>query len=216
MAGRPQTLEGIEPLVDAILVPWHPGTMGGPAIADVLTGAYNPSGKLPISWPRSVGQIPLFYAHKNSGRPEPKDPKDPYYSRYIDSPNTPQYPFGFGLSYTTFVYDQLRLSVPTLREGGAITVTVRVRNAGPRAGEEVVQLYVRDRVGSVTRPVRELKGFQKIEFAAGEARDVSFHLTPTDLAFWRADMTFGPEAGDFDVFVGPDATSTLTAGFKLE
>ncbi len=216
MAGRPLSLDRMEAMVDAILVPWHPGTMGGPAIADVLTGAYNPSGKLPVSWPRSVGQIPLFYAHKSSGRPEPKDAKDPYYSRYIDSPNTPQYPFGFGLSYTTFAYDQLRLSAPTLREDGAITVTVRVRNAGARAGEEVVQLYVRDRFGSVTRPVRELKGFQKIEFAAGEARDVSFQLTPADLAFWRADMTFGPEAGEFDVFVGPDSTSTLTASFKLE
>jgi len=216
MAGRPQVVDKIEPLVDAILVPWHPGTMGGPAIADVLTGAYNPSGKLPLSWPRSVGQIPLFYAHKNSGRPEPKEPKDPYYSHYIDSPNSPQYPFGYGLSYTTFVYDQLRLSAPTLKGEGALTVTARVRNAGKRTGEEVVQLYVRDRVGSVTRPVRELKGFQKIELAAGEARDVSFQLTPADLSFWRRDMTFGTEPGDFDVFVGPDSTATLTASFKLE
>jgi beta-glucosidase len=216
MSGRPLVLESVEPLVDAILVGWHPGTMGGPAIADVLTGAYNPSGKLPVSWPRSVGQIPVFYAHKNSGRPEPLEPKDPYFSHYIDAPNTPQYPFGFGLSYTTFVYDQLRVSAPTLGEGGAITVTARVRNAGKRAGEEVVQLYVRDRVGSVTRPVRELKGFQKIELAAGEAREVSFQITPADLAFWRADMTFGPEPGEFTVFVGPDSTSTLSAAFKLE
>lgn len=216
MAGRPLLLEKIEPMVDAILVPWHPGTMGGPAVADVLTGVYNPSGKLPISWPRSVGQIPLFYAHKNSGRPEPLRPKDPYFSRYIDLPNSPQYPFGFGLSYTSFVYDQLRVSAPVLTEGGALTVTVRVRNIGRRAGEEVVQLYVRDRVGSVTRPVRELKGFQKIELAAGEARDVAFSLTPADLAFWRADMTFGAEPGDFDVFVGPDATAPLTASFKLD
>lgn len=216
MAGRPQLLDKVDALVDAILVPWHPGTMGGPAIADVLTGAYNPSGKLPLSWPRSVGQIPLFYAHKNSGRPEPKDPKDPYFSHYIDSPNTPQYPFGYGLSYTTFVYDQLRVSAPALTADGAITVTARVRNAGQRAGEEVVQLYVRDRVGSVTRPVRELKGFRKIELAAGEARDVSFQLTPADLSFWRRDMTFGAEPGDFDVFVGADSTATLTASFKLE
>ncbi|MBI2511143.1 MAG: beta-glucosidase BglX [Opitutae bacterium] len=216
MAGRPLLLEKIEPLVDAILVPWHPGTMGGPAIADVLTGAHNPAGKLPVSWPRSVGQVPLFYAHKNSGRPEPLKPKDPYFSRYIDSPSTPQYPFGFGLSYTTFVYDRIRVSAPTLRDGGTLTVTAWVRNAGKRAGEEIVQFYVRDRVGSVTRPVRELKGFQKIELAAGEAREVSFQLAPADLAFWRADMSFGWEPGDFDVFIGPDATSTLTASFKLE
>ncbi|MBI2515533.1 MAG: beta-glucosidase BglX [Opitutae bacterium] len=217
MTGRPLLLEAVEPLVDAILVAWHPGTMGGPAVADVLTGAYNPSGHLPLTWPRSVGQIPLFYAHKNSGRPAPLKQDDPYYSRYIDSLNTPSYPFGFGLSYTSFGYDRLRLSAPTIREGGApLTVTARVTNIGKRAGEEVVQLYVRDRVGSVTRPVRELKGFKKIELAADESRDVEFSLTPADLAFWRADMTFGAEPGDFDVFVGGDSTAWLTMPFKLE
>jgi beta-glucosidase len=217
MAGRPLLLESVEPLVDAILVGWHPGTMGGPAIADVLTGAYNPAGRLPITWPRSVGQIPLFYAHKISGRPTPQHKDEPYYTRYIDSPNTPLYPFGFGLSYTTFAFDQLRLSAPALRAGGApLTVTVRVRNTGQRAGEEVVQLYVRDRVGSVTRPVRELKGFAKIGLAAGESRNVDFPLTAADLAFWRADMTFGPEPGDFDVFVGDDSTAVLSAPFTFD
>ncbi|MBI2496617.1 MAG: beta-glucosidase BglX [Opitutae bacterium] len=217
LTGRPLLLETVEPLVDAILVGWHPGTMGGPGLVDVLTGAYNPAGRLPLTWPRSVGQIPLFYAHKNSGRPAPKDATDRYYSHYIDSPNTPRYPFGFGLGYTTFAYDRLRLSAPVLHPGGApLIVTVRVRNTGPRAGEEVVQLYVRDRVGSVTRPVRELKGFAKIELAAGEARDVTLPLTPADLAFWRADQTFAPEPGDFDVFVGADSTATLTTSFRLE
>lgn len=217
MAGRPLLLEQVEPLVDAILVGWHPGTMGGPAIAEVLTGAYNPSGRLPVSWPRSVGQIPLFYAHKNSGRPAPLRTDDPFFSRYIDSPNTPQFPFGFGLSYTTFAYDQLQLSAAALpRAGAPLAVKVRVTNTGGRAGEEVVQLYVRDRVGSVTRPVRELKGFRKIELAAGESREVSFELTPQDLAFWRADLTFGAEPGEFDVFVGGDATAALTASFVLE
>ncbi len=217
MTGRPLTIESLEPLCDAILLAWHPGTMGGPAVADVLTGAYNPAGHLPLTWPRSVGQIPIFYAHKNSGRPLPEVPNDRYYSHYIDAPNTPLYPFGFGLSYTTFAFEQLRLNAPTLREGGApLMVTVRVRNTGSRAGEEVIQLYVRDLVGSVTRPVRELKGFQKIELAAGEARDVHFQLTPHDLAFWRADMTFGPEPGDFDVFVGDASTATLTGQFTLE
>jgi beta-glucosidase len=219
MTGRPLTIENLEPLCDAIVLAWHPGSMGGPAIADVLTGAYNPAGHLPVTWPRSVGQIPIFYAHKNSGRPLPLPdvPNDRYYSHYIDAPNTPLYPFGFGLSYTTFAFDQLRVSAPTLHEGGApLTVTVRISNTGSRTGEEVVQLYVRDRVGSVTRPVRELKGFQKIELAAGEARDVRFQLTPGDLAFWRANMTFGPEPGDFDVFVGDASTATLTSQFSLE
>jgi beta-glucosidase len=216
MAGRPLLLEAVEPLVDAILVGWHPGSMGGPGLVDVLTGAYNPAGKLPVTWPRSVGQIPLFYARKNSGRPAPKDAKDRYYTHYIDAPNTPQFPFGFGLSYTTFAYDSLRLSTPVLQPSGpALTVTVRVRNTGKVPGEEVVQLYVRDRVGSVTRPVRELKGFEKIALAADEARDVSFRLAPADLAFWRADLTYGPEPGEFDVFVGGDSDATLTASFTL-
>jgi beta-glucosidase len=217
MCGRPLMLETVAPLVNAILVAWHPGTMGGPAIADVLTGAYNPSGKLPVTWPRSVGQIPIFYAHKNSGRPAPLQEGDPYYSHYIDSPNQPLYPFGFGLSYTSFAIDRLRLSASVLNAGGApLTVTVRVRNTGRLAGEEVVQLYVRDRVGSVSRPVRELKGFLKVALAAGEERDLEFALTPADLAFWRADMTFGPEAGAFDVFVGDDANAGLTAPFTFQ
>jgi beta-glucosidase len=217
MAGRPLTIERVAPLVDAIVVAWHGGTMAGPAIADVLTGTYNPSGHLPVTWPRSVGQIPIFYAHKNSGRPGPIAPGDKYFSHYIDGPSTPLYPFGFGLSFTTFAYDQLRLSSPKLAmSGGPLTVTVRMRNTGKIAGEDVVQLYVRDRVGSVTRPVRELKGFQKVALAAGESRDVSFTLSPADLAFWRADKTWGPEAGDFDVFVGNDSDATLTGSFKLE
>lgn len=218
MTGRPLTIEPVVRYANAILLAWHPGTMGGPAVGDVLTGAYNPSGHLPITWPRSVGQIPIFYAHKNSGRPSPLpgEPNDPYYSRYIDSPNSPLYPFGFGLSYTTFAFDNLRLSEPVLKEGGApLKVTVRVRNTGKRAGEEVVQLYVRDLVGSVTRPVRELKGFEKISLAPGEARDVEFELTPHALAFWRADMTFGPEPGGFEVFVGDDSNASLTASFSL-
>jgi len=215
LTGRPLTIEAVEPLADAILVAWHPGTMGGPAIADVLTGAYNPSGHLPITWPRTVGQIPIFYAHKNSGRPAPLKDGDRYYSHYLDAPNTPQFPFGFGLSYTTFAFDELRLRGAEAGDP-ALTVTVRVRNTGARACEEIVQLYVRDRLGSVTRPVRELKGFDKIALAPGEARDVEFRLAPADLAFWRADETWGPEPGEFDVFVGDDATAKLTAAFVLE
>jgi beta-glucosidase len=217
MTGRPLTIETVAPLADAILVAWHPGTMAGAGITDVLMGLYNPSGHLPVTWPRSVGQVPIFYAHKNSGRPEPIRAGDGYYSHYIDTPNTPQYPFGFGLSYTTFAYDQLRLSAPILAASGEpLTVTVRVSNTGKRLGEDVVQLYTRQRVGSVTRPVRELKGFQKIQLAPGETRDVTFRLTPADLAFWRADMTFGPEAGKFDVYVGDNSDAGLGESFTLE
>ncbi|HVU36224.1 MAG TPA: beta-glucosidase BglX [Opitutaceae bacterium] len=217
MAGRPLTIEPIEPLVDAIVMAWHPGTMAGPGIADVLTGKYDPAGHLPVTWPRSVGQIPIFYAHKNSGRPEPIKIDDRYYSHYLDMPNSPLYPFGYGLSYTTFDFDHLRLSSPSLGMTGApLTITVRVRNTGQRTGEDVVQLYVHDLVGSVTRPVRELKGFTKIELKPGEARDVSFQLTPADLSFWRANMTFGPEPGNFDVFVGDSSTASLSASFALE
>lgn len=216
MTGRPLLLEAVQPLVDAIVVGWHPGTMGGPALADVLTGAYNPSGKLPITWPRSVGQIPIFYAHKNSGRPAPKHPNDHYYSRYIDSPSTPHFPFGFGLSYTTFAYSDLRVSRERIKLDGQLIVTAKVTNTGARAGEEVVQLYVRDRVGSVTRPVRELKGFEKISLQPGESREVHFTLRPADLAFWRADRTWGCEPGEFDVFVGADSTASLSARFTIE
>lgn len=216
LAGRPLMLESVLPLVDAVLVAWHPGTEGGPAIADLLTGAYNPSGKLPVTWPRSVGQIPIFYAHKMSGRPEPKNANDRYWSRYIDSPATPLFPFGFGLSYTTFAYDALRVSAPTLRADGSLDVTARVTNTGKVAGEEVVQLYVRDLVGSVTRPVRELKGFEKIALAAGESREVRFTLRAADLAFWRADRMWGAEPGEFEVFVGGDSNAALAARFRLE
>jgi beta-glucosidase len=217
LTGRPLLLEAVEPLVDAILVAWHPGTMGGPAVADLLTGAASPSGRLPFSWPRNVGQIPLFYAAKNTGRPAPLDSGDRYFSRYIDAPNSPHFPFGFGLGSTTFAYDELVLDAPVLRAGGPpLIVRVRVQNTGRRTGEEVVQLYVRDRVGSVTRPLRELKGFTKIALAPGEARTVEFQLTPEDLAFWRADRTWGPEPGEFGVFVGADADATLSATFRLE
>lgn len=217
MCGRPLTIEPIEPLVDAILVAWHPGTMGGPAVVDVLTGAYNPAGRLTVTWPRNVGQVPMFHAHKSSGRPKPNSPNDTYYSRYIDAPSTPHYPFGYGLSYTTYDYGPVRLSTKVLpRVGDPLRINVRVTNTGARAGEEVVQLYLRDKVGSVTRPVRELKAFQKIELAAGESREVEFELTREDLAFWRADLTWGTEPGEFEVYVGSSAAAERMERFTLE
>jgi len=216
MCGRALTLENVLPLADAVLIAWIPGTMGGPAIADVVTGAYNPAGKLPVTFPRSVGQIPIFYNHKSSGRPQPPGERIQYKSNYLDSPNSPLFPFGFGLSYTKFTYDNLRVSAPILHaQGEPLTVSVTVRNEGGYDGEETVQLYIHDRVGSLTRPVRELKGFSKVFLKKGEEREVTFKLTPADLAFWRADLTFGPEPGKFEVFVGGDSDATLQDKFEL-
>lgn len=218
MTGRPLLIDELMPLVDSVLLAWHPGTMGGPAVADVLTGAYNPSGHLTGSWPRAMGQIPYFYNHKSSGRPRPlpNDPNDPFYSHYIDIPNTPLFPFGFGLSYTSFAFSDLRLSAPRIGlTGEPLHVTVRLTNTGRVFGEQVVQLYVRDQVGSITRPVRELKGFRKVGLKPGESRDIEFTLTPADLAFWQLDMSFRPEPGTFDVYVGADCNADLSASFEL-
>ncbi len=216
LCGRALTLETMLPLADAILVAWLPGTMGGPAIADVVTGAYNPGGKLPVTFPRNVGQVPIFYNHKQSGRPQPEGKWMPYRSNYLDTPNSPLFPFGYGLSYTQFSYGKARVSGKTLpTDGKPLTVTVTVRNEGDYDGEEVVQLYVRDLVGSVTRPVRELKGFSKVMLKKGQAREVTFSLRPADLAFWRADLTFGAEPGKFEVYVGGDSDAKLAGAFEL-
>ncbi len=206
MSGRPNTINWADDHVAAILEAWYPGTMGGHAVADVLFGDYNPSGKLPVTFPRDVGQVPIFYDMKNTGRPiELGEPGAKYVSRYLNTPNTPLYPFGYGLSYTTFSYSPVTLSAPTMAPGGSITANATITNTGSRAGEEVVQLYVRDLVGSVTRPVQELKGFRKITLAPGESKQVSFTLTPPDLAFTRADMTYGFEPGEFRLWIAPQS-----------
>jgi beta-glucosidase len=218
--GRPLTLNWVNDNIPAILETWTLGSEAGTAVADVLFGDYNPSGKLPVSFPRSVGQIPLYYFQKNTGRPysgkydEPADQRL-YISRYRDVPNSALYPFGFGLSYSKFVYSDVRLSSVELSSDGTITVSVDVTNASDRAGEEVVQLYIRDVVGSVTRPVKELKGFRKVMIKAGETAEVSFQLTAKDLAFYRADMTWGTEPGKFDVFVGGDSENLKKGSFDL-
>ena len=216
MSGRPNTIGWADENVPAIIEAWYPGTMGGHAVADVLFGDYNPSGKLPVTFPRTVGQEPLYYDMKRTGRPiELGKPGAKYVSRYLDTPNTPLYPFGYGLSYTSFSYGPVTLSAPMLRPAGKITANATVTNTGARAGEEVVQFYIRDLVGSVTRPVKELKGFEKINLAPGEARQVSFTLSPDDLAFTRADMTHGWEPGDFTVWIGPSSASGSEAAFTL-
>ena len=220
MSGRPNDLSWEHENLDAILHAWYPGTSGGLAIADLLTGDYNPSGKLPMTFPRSVGQIPIYYNAKNTGRPynvDNENQRQEYYkSRYDDAPNTPLYAFGHGLSYTSFDYSDIKLSSDTLKmNDDELTITVKVTNSGNYAGEEVVQLYTRQLVGSATRPVKELKGFRKIFFEQGESKEVTFTLTAEDLAFYRGDMSWGSEPGDFHVFVGTASDKVKKAEFRL-
>ncbi len=216
LSGRPNSIGWADDNVDAILEAWYPGTMGGHAVADVIFGDYNPSGKLPVTFPRNVGQVPIFYNMKNTGRPYTADKQgQKYLSRYLDVPNSPLYPFGHGLSYTTFGYSPVKLDKASFRPGENLTASVTVTNTGKRAGEEVVQLYVQDLVGSVTRPVKELKGFRKIALKAGEARTVTFKLSDKDLAFHRGDMSYGAEAGDFKLWIGGSSAVEPSVGFTL-
>ena len=212
--GRPLVLEEESKAADAILEAWYPGTMGAEAVTDIVFGQYNPSGKLTMTFPRSVGQIPVFYYEKNTGRPIYL-PNDKYKSKYLDSPNEPLYPFGYGLSYTDFKYSNLILSSPKMKKGHTIDATVTVTNIGSRTGEETVQLYIRDLIGSVTRPVKQLKGFQKVALAPGESRTVTFTIDDEMLSFWRHDMTFGMEDGDFKVMVGGSSSDLLQTSFSL-
>lgn len=216
LSGRPNSIGWAAENANAILEAWYPGTMGGHAVADVLFGDYNPSGKLPVTFPRNVGQVPIFYNMKNTGRPYTADKQgQKYLSRYLDVPNSPLYPFGFGLSYTTFGYSPVTLDKAQIRPGETLTASVTVTNTGKRAGEEVVQLYVRDLVGSVTRPVKELKGFRKLMLRPGEARKISFTLSDKDLAFHRADMSYGAEPGDFKLWIGPSSAEGSESAFVL-
>ncbi len=212
MNGRPLTINWLDKNAPAIVETWFLGTQTGHAIADVLFGDYNPSGKLPVTFPQSVGQIPLFYNNKNTGRPR-SDQK--YTSKYLDISNEPLYPFGFGLSYTTFNYGKVAVSKPSYTMSENIMLELNVTNTGKVAGEEVVQLYIQDLVGSVTRPVKELKGFQKIFLAPGETKKVSFSLSADDLAFYTRDMEFKAEPGFFKVFVGTNSRDVQEAGFEL-
>lgn len=214
MNGRPLDLTRENELADAMLEAWYPGAMGGKAVTQVLFGEYNPSGKLTMSFPMNVGQIPLYYYAKNTGRPIYL-PNDKYKSKYIDSPNDPLFPFGFGLSYTSFVYSDIKLSSSELTANGNIKATVAVTNNGAYDGEEVVQCYIRDLVGSVTRPVKELKGFEKISLKAGESKTVHFEITPEMLSFHRQDMTYGAEPGDFQLFIGGNSRDVKMILFKL-
>jgi beta-glucosidase len=216
MNGRPLALEAETALADALLETWSPGTEGGRAVADVLFGTQNPSGKLPVTFPRNLGQVPIYYSAKNTGRPiDPAKPVEPYKSFYIDSPNDPLFPFGFGLSYTTFAYSKVALDRSQLKTSETLTASVTITNTGQRAGVEVVQLYLRDLVGSVTRPLSELKGFQRLELQPGESRKVSFRIGAQELQFLRHDMTWGTEPGEFDVMIGGNSREVNAARFAL-
>lgn len=214
--GRPLALEEESALADAVLETWFPGNEGGRAVADVLFGKQNPGGKLPVTFPRNVGQVPIFYSAKNTGRPvDPANPRAPYKSSYLDCPNDPLYPFGFGLAYTTFAFSDLRLDRTSLKPGEHLTVSATITNTGDHEGSEVAQLYIRDLVGSVTRPVLELKGFQKLRLKPGERRVVSFSVGDAELRFLRQDMTWGTEPGEFNVFIGPNSRDLHSAKFEL-
>jgi beta-glucosidase len=216
MSGRPLAIKWENDNADAILETWFAGTEAGNAIADVLFGDYNPAGRITATFPQHVGQIPIFYNAKNTGRPYGGGKLDKYQSRYLDVPNDPLYPFGFGLSYTTFTYGDVVLSAKTIGLNEKLTVSCRVTNSGKRDGEEVVQFYIRDIAGSVTRPVKELKSFQKIMLKAGESKDVSFTIGSAELSFYRADMTFGAEPGKFHAFIGGNSRDVKQAEFEVK
>ncbi|MFA5296735.1 MAG: beta-glucosidase BglX [Lutibacter sp.] len=217
MNGRPLTLEWENTNMDAILETWFPGTMGGYAIADLIFGDANPSGKLTMTFPRNVGQIPIYYNVKNTGRPyELNGPEQKYRSRYLDVSNTPLYPFGYGLSYTSFKYSNFAIDKTSYAFNEKINISVTVTNTGTFEGEEVVQLYVRDMVGSVTRPLKELKRFEKMMLKPNESKKVTFTLTSDDLAFYTKDMSFKAEAGEFKLFVGTNSEEVIETSFVLK
>ena len=225
VAGRPLTFQETTAQAKALVYVWNPGTMGGPAVADLLFGDAVPSGKLTVSFPRTVGQVPIYYAHLNTGRPAgptdlgipPGTPINPrgFLSKYIDVDFTPEYPFGFGLSYTTFEYSNLRVSAPSIPLGGKLTVAADVANSGQYEAEEVVQLYVRDLAASVSRPVRELKGFRRIRLRPGEKRSIEFTLGTADLAFHNTRMQLVTEPGAFQVWIAPDSDRGLAGEFRV-
>ncbi|HEX5169046.1 MAG TPA: beta-glucosidase BglX [Cyclobacteriaceae bacterium] len=215
MNGRPLAIKWEAENADAILETWFAGTEAGNAIADVLFGLHNPSGKLTTTFPQSVGQVPLYYNHKNTGRPFDGALNDKYKSRYMDVSNDPLFAFGYGLSYTSFKYSDLKLSQTEMKHGETILVSVVVTNAGDFDGEEAVQLYIQDVMGSVTRPVRELKGFKKVMLKRGEVKTISFSITEEDLKFYDINMDYVAEPGEFNIFVGTDSQGGLTSKFRL-
>lgn len=215
--GRPLTLSWENETMDAILEAWWPGTRGGDAIAQTLYGENNPNGKLPMTFPRNIGQIPIYYNHKNTGRPYlgPADPEQKYKSRYTDSDISPLFPFGFGLSYTTFAYSDLKISADKIKRNETLKIEVEITNTGNFDGAEVAQLYIRDLVGTVTRPVKELKGFEKVFLKKGEKKVVSFEISSDDLKFYDKNMNFNSELGTFEIFIGGNSDTQNKKTFEL-
>lgn len=227
MAGRPLTIPEETEMADAVLYAFHGGTMAGPALADLLFGKAVPSGKLPVTLPRMVGQVPIYYAHKNTGRPASnitliddieigaKQTSLGFTSYHLDAGDSPLFPFGYGLSYTTFKYGDVKLSKTNMNKGDVLIATCEVSNTGKYDADEVVQLYIRDKVGSLVRPVKELKDFKKVAIKAGQSRTVSFQITEKDLAYWNADMVKRAEAGEFEVWIAPSSAAGTSAFFIL-
>lgn len=212
--GRPLAIPWAAKNIPAIVEAWHLGTQSGHAIAQVLYGDYNPSGKLPMTFPRNVGQLPIYYNYKNTGRPSTDNPESVFWSHYTDIENTPLYPFGYGLSYSKFEYSNLKLDTKTLHKNGKIKVSVDVKNNSTVDGKEVVQLYIRDLIASATRPVRELKGFELTEIKAGQTKTVTFTITEKTIEFYSARKIWEAEPGDFQLFVGGSSMATLQADFN--
>ncbi|WPR73013.1 beta-glucosidase BglX [Flavobacterium sp. NG2] len=212
--GRPLAIPWADENIPSIVEAWQLGTQSGNAIAQVLYGDYNPSGKLPMTFPRNVGQVPIYYNYKNTGRPVMNEPESVFWSHYIDEKNTPLYPFGYGLSYTQFEYSNLELNQKSFSGEGSIEVTVTVKNTGKYAGKEVVQLYLRDVFASVTRPVKELKGFEMIELQPNETKKVRFTINKKTIEFYTANSKWEAEEGEFKLFVGGNSVKTLEADFQ--
>lgn len=215
MNGRPLTINWANNNLPAILETWQLGTQSGNAIAQVLYGDYNPSGKLTMSFPKNVGQVPIYYNYKNTGRPEAKEPEQVFWSHYSDIDNAPLYPFGYGLSYTTFKYDKIKLSTDSFKKDGSIKVSFTLTNTGNYQGKEVVQMYIRDIIGSVTRPVKELKGFELVTLKPGDSKEVSFTIYAKTIQFYTANNKWEAEPGDFKVFIGGSSKTNLEANFSL-
>jgi len=213
MNGRPLSIGWIDQNIPAIIEAWFLGIKSGDALAQVLFGDYNPSGKLPVTFPRTVGQVPIYYNHKNTGRPGNK--RNHFTSQYLDLPLTPLYPFGYGLSYTKFDYSDLKLSNTKISDNEKLNISVKIKNTGDFDGEEVVQLFIRDLVASVTRPVKELKRFEKIFLKKGEEKVVNFVLSEEDLRFTGVDMKPLSEAGSFKIFVGTNSRDVIESEFEL-
>jgi beta-glucosidase len=211
--GRPLTIPWADAHIPAIVEAWHLGTQSGNAIAQVLYGDYNPSGKLPMTFPRSIGQVPIYYNYKNTGRPTMNEPESVFWSHYSDEKNSPLYPFGYGLSYSKFDYSDLKLSTDSFSKNGEIQVSVTLKNTGKVAGKEVVQMYIRDLIGSITRPVKELKGFEMVELQPNESKKITFTINEKTIEFFTANSKWEAETGDFKVFIGGSSAANLEMNF---